>query len=107
VPLNRAKPTANGQNAELPNSGIVLVAGATGKVGRVFIKRLLAEPKFNSFTIRALNHPRELEPHPRLENMRGSIAYREVVEKAMAGVTHVVHPPLPMTQQAERRSWWV
>ena len=71
--------------------GIILVTGATGKVGRVFIQRLLAEPKFNSFTVRALCHNRELEPHERIQNVHGSIEYRETVEKAMDDVTHVVH----------------
>jgi nucleoside-diphosphate-sugar epimerase len=72
-------------------SKIILVTGATGKVGRVFIKRLLADEKFDSFTVRALCHNRELEPHGRIQNIHGSIEYREVVEKAMEGVTHVVH----------------
>src|SRR5215216_4572712 len=69
----------------------ILVTGATGKVGRVFIKRLLADPKFNSFTVRALCHNRELEPHERIETIHGSIEYREVVETALDGVTHVLH----------------
>ena len=72
-------------------SKIILVTGATGKVGRVFIKRLLAEPKFNAFTVRALCHNRELEPHERIQNIHGSIEQRQDVEKALAGVTHVVH----------------
>jgi len=75
----------------MPKAGIVLVTGATGKVGRVFIKRLLADPKFDSFTFRALCHNRELEAHERIQNIHGSIEYREAVEKAMDGVTHVVH----------------
>jgi UDP-glucose 4-epimerase len=70
---------------------IVLVTGATGKVGRVLIERLLAEPKFNSFTVRALCHNRELEPHERIQNVHGSIEHRATVEKALEGVTHVVH----------------
>lgn len=72
-------------------SKTILVTGATGKVGQVFIKRLLADPKFNSFIVRALCHNRELEPHERVQNIHGSIEYRETVEKAMDGVTHVVH----------------
>ena len=72
-------------------SKIILVTGATGKVGRVFIKRLLADPKFNSYTVRALCHNRELEPHDRIQNIHGSIEHRADVEKAMDGVTHVVH----------------
>ena len=75
----------------MTTSGIVLVTGATGKVGRVFIRRLLAEPKFNSFTVRALCHNRELETHERIQNVHGSIEHRETVEHALEGVTHVVH----------------
>jgi nucleoside-diphosphate-sugar epimerase len=69
----------------------VLVTGATGKVGRVFIKHLLEDPKFDTFTVRALCHNRELEPHARIQNIHGSIEHRDVVEKAMDGVTHVLH----------------
>lgn len=72
-------------------SGIILVTGATGKVGRAFIYRLLADSKFDSFTVRALCHNRELDPHERIENLHGSIEHREVVEEAMDGVTHVLH----------------
>ena len=72
-------------------SKIILVTGATGKVGRVFIQHLLADPKFNSFTVRALCHNRELEPHERIQNVHGSIQHRADVEKAMDGVTHVIH----------------
>jgi UDP-glucose 4-epimerase len=72
-------------------SKIILVTGATGKVGRVFIQHLLADPKFNSFTVRALCHNRELEPDERIQNVHGSIQHRADVEKAMDGVTHVIH----------------
>jgi len=75
----------------MSKSGLVLVTGATGKVGRVFVERLLQNPQFDSFTVRALCHNRELESHARVENIHGSIEYREVVERAMDGVTHVVH----------------
>jgi nucleoside-diphosphate-sugar epimerase len=75
----------------MSKSEIVLVTGATGKVGRVFIRRLLAEPKFNSFAVRALCHNRALEPHGRIQNIYGSIEHRATVEKALEGVTHVVH----------------
>ncbi len=75
----------------MPNAGMILVTGATGKVGQVFVRRLLADPKFDSFIVRALCHNREPEPHPRIKNLHGSIEHRETVEKAMDGVTHVVH----------------
>jgi UDP-glucose 4-epimerase len=69
----------------------ILVTGATGKVGRAFIKRVLADPKFDSVVVRALCHHRELEAHDRIEIVRGSIEQREVVETALADVSHVVH----------------
>ena len=75
----------------MSKTGTILVTGATGKVGQVFIKRFLAEPKFNSFTVRALCHNRKLEAHERVQNIHGSIEHRETVEKAMDGVTHVIH----------------
>ena len=75
----------------MENSGVVLVTGATGKVGRVFIEHLLSDPKFDSFTVRALCHNRELEPHKRIHNIHGSIEHRASVEQAMEGVTHVLH----------------
>ena len=73
----------------MPN--VILVTGATGKVGRTFINRLLTDSKFDSFTVRALCHNRGLESHPRIENIHGSIENRDDVEQAMNGVTHVLH----------------
>ena len=49
----------------------ILVTGATGKVGRVFIQRFLADPRFGAFTVRALCHNRKLDPHRRLEVVSG------------------------------------
>jgi nucleoside-diphosphate-sugar epimerase len=69
----------------------ILVTGAAGKVGQVFIRRLLADPRFERFTVRALCHNRKLPAAPRLEVATGSIENRAVVEEAMAGVTHVLH----------------
>ena len=75
----------------MPNTTRILVTGATGKVGRAFIKRVLVDPKFDSVVIRALCHHRELEAHDRLEIVRGSIEHLEIVEAALADVSHVVH----------------
>ena len=69
----------------------ILVTGATGKVGRQFIDRLLSEPEYDSVVIRALCHNRTLAPSARLEVVNGSIEHRDVVEHAISGVTHVVH----------------
>lgn len=70
---------------------LVLVTGATGKVGRVLLDQLLADPRWPDLRIRALCHNRTLSARDRLESVRGSIADREAVEQAMAGVTHVIH----------------
>jgi nucleoside-diphosphate-sugar epimerase len=69
----------------------ILVTGATGKVGQIFIQRLFADSKFDDFIVRALCHNRMLEPNARLEVIRGSVEHRNLVEEAMAGVTHVLH----------------
>ena len=70
---------------------LLLITGATGKVGRTLIDRILKEERLKGVRIRALCHQRALEGSDRLEVVRGSIAEREVAEAAMAGVTHVVH----------------
>lgn len=69
----------------------ILVTGATGKVGRAFITQLLADPRWPEAVVVALCHNRTLPPQPRLETVHGSISDRDVVAKALAGVTHVVH----------------
>ncbi len=70
---------------------LILVTGATGKVGQTFIQRIMNDPLHASLKLRALCHNRILEPHPRLEIVRGSIEKRATVERAMEGVTHVLH----------------
>jgi nucleoside-diphosphate-sugar epimerase len=69
----------------------ILVTGATGKVGRTFIDRFLADPAFAAFTVRALCHNRVLEPRQRLEIVKGSLEHREVASEAARDVTHVLH----------------
>lgn len=69
----------------------ILVTGATGKVGQAFLKRALNEPKLKDYNFRALLHNRTLEPHERLDSVRGSINDLEVVQQAMDGITHVLH----------------
>ncbi len=69
----------------------ILVTGATGKVGQVFVKRLLNDKNFESTVVRALCHHREVEAHDRIEIFHGSIENRNTVEEMMADVTHVVH----------------
>ncbi|WP_431094570.1 NAD-dependent epimerase/dehydratase family protein [Polaromonas aquatica] len=73
------------------SSGFLLVTGATGKVGRAFIQRLLEDARLGHFRVRALCHNRVLQPHARLECVRGSIQNREDVQTALHDVTHVLH----------------
>ena len=75
----------------MSNQKRILVTGATGKVGQAFIKRLLADSKFDSYVVRALCHNRTLDENERLQVVKGSIEHQEVVDKAMDGVTHVMH----------------
>lgn len=69
----------------------ILVTGATGKVGQALIARLLADPRRKEAEVRALCHNRSVEEADRLSMVRGSIAERAVVDKALDGVTHVIH----------------
>jgi len=68
---------------------LVLVTGATGKVGRALIARLRREAVVPA--IRALCHNRTLPQADGLSVVRGSIADRATCAEAMQGVTHVVH----------------
>jgi UDP-glucose 4-epimerase len=70
---------------------LILVTGATGKVGRHFIAGLLDDPRFSNARIRALCHNRLCEEADRIEVVRGSLADRAVATAAVVGVTHVVH----------------
>lgn len=70
---------------------LVLVTGATGKVGRRFIERFLDNERSTAARVRALCHNRVPEPQPRLEIVHGDIANRADVQRAMQGVTHVLH----------------
>ena len=69
----------------------ILVTGATGKVGAVFLAQFLSDPRFAHSQIRALCHNRTIEASARVEVVKGSIADQEDVARAMDGVTHVLH----------------
>ncbi len=73
------------------NSKLILITGATGKVGTAFIERLLEEERYSSYRIRALCHNRLLEETDRLEVVKGTIADREVAAAAVSGVSHILH----------------
>jgi UDP-glucose 4-epimerase len=69
----------------------ILVTGATGKVGRNFIERLLGSPDHRYVRVRALCHNRAVAAQDRVDVVHGNIADRETVRKAVDGITHVVH----------------
>ena len=70
---------------------LVLVTGAAGKVGRAFIARLLCDDSFADWRVRALCHQRPVPAGERVEVVSGAIQDRAVVDRALAGVTHVLH----------------
>ena len=70
---------------------LILVTGATGKVGQHFLGRFFDDPRYSSWRVRALCHNRVPSPRERMTIVKGSIADRAVVEEAMLGVTHVLH----------------
>jgi nucleoside-diphosphate-sugar epimerase len=70
---------------------LILVTGATGKVGLTFITRVLGDPALAGAGLRALCHNRLLPESARIEVVRGSLADRAVAEVAISGATHVVH----------------
>lgn len=69
----------------------ILVTGATGKVGQAFISRILNNPVYENFIVRAFCHQRIPEHQERLEVFTGSIDKTEDVQAALEDVTHVLH----------------
>lgn len=74
-----------------PEPRLLLVTGATGKVGRSVVARLLADPSFAHWRVRALCHQRELPAHPRVESVHGAIQDQAAVQRAVMGASHVLH----------------
>ena len=70
---------------------LILATGATGKVGRNLIARLLEDSRFADARVRALCHNRLFPESGRVEVVRGSIAERDAVSAAIKDVTHIVH----------------
>ncbi len=75
--------------ASLPKR--ILVTGATGKVGRHFIRRIQQSSASEEVFLRALCHNRLLKPEKRLEVVQGNISDQTVMRQAMDGITHVLH----------------
>ncbi|MCG6858448.1 MAG: NAD(P)-dependent oxidoreductase [Salaquimonas sp.] len=69
----------------------LLVTGATGKVGNHFLPAVRSDGRFAGCSIVAICHNRTIDADDATEVFRGSLSDRATVEKAMSGVTHVVH----------------
>lgn len=69
----------------------LLVTGATGKVGQVFLPAFLSAPRFSNWDVVALCNNRVIEPSERVSVISGSMADEAVVADALCDVTHVVH----------------
>ena len=74
---------------------VVLVTGATGKVGQNLIRRFVADPAWQDAKIRAFCHNRLLEEGERLEVVQGSMAERGDVARAVAGTCLLYTSPSP------------
>jgi UDP-glucose 4-epimerase len=72
-------------------SRTILVTGAAGKVGQNFINHFFNNPKFKDDKIVALCHNRMVEENEQIKAIKGNIANEEDVQRAMEGVTHVIH----------------
>jgi UDP-glucose 4-epimerase len=70
---------------------LMLITGATGKVGQWLMRTALADPALRDLQIRALCHNRSVPVSDRVSMVRGSIASRDTVREAMRDVTHIVH----------------
>src|SRR3569833_844340 len=68
-----------------------LLTGATSKVGSNYLTRNLNKPSHKNTIIRTHYHNSQPELKTRVEVVTGSISDRDVVRRAMQGVTHVVH----------------
>ncbi len=69
----------------------ILLTGAAGKVGAVFLKKILADNSDPKLRIVALCHNRTVPADARVEVIHGSIADRDTVKEATREVTHVLH----------------
>jgi UDP-glucose 4-epimerase len=78
-------------NPMITHPALILITGATGKVGQTLLRRLFSDPAFEGVSARALCHNRTLPTSDRLEVVRGNLADPETARMVLRGVTHVVH----------------
>ncbi|MBL8345929.1 MAG: NAD(P)-dependent oxidoreductase [Rubrivivax sp.] len=70
---------------------LLLVTGATGKVGRAFVAAFLHDARFTDWRVREFRHLRGGPERARVESVAGAIQDRGDVMHALEGVTHVLH----------------
>jgi UDP-glucose 4-epimerase len=70
---------------------LLLITGATGKVGTALVARIADSSRWRNLHLRVLCHNRTVVATRKVEVMQGSMAERADVERAMVGVTHVIH----------------
>ena len=73
---------------------LILVTGATGKVGQAFLGKLFATDRFADARVRALCHNRTIPEHARLEVVCGSMSDPDAEERQSPGVpyNHKIKP---------------
>ncbi|WP_404401992.1 NAD-dependent epimerase/dehydratase family protein [Pelagibacterium halotolerans] len=69
----------------------LLVTGAAGKVGQNFLARLRSQEAYADWEVVALCHNRKVEETGHVRTISGSLADAALVQRAMEGVTHVLH----------------
>jgi nucleoside-diphosphate-sugar epimerase len=69
----------------------LLVTGASGKVGRNLIERILKDSSLSNWSIRAFSHRRPLSVSERVEVVQGTVSSQDDVSCAIEGISHVVH----------------
>ena len=69
----------------------LLVTGATGKLGQVFLPAFLRAPRFDGARVVALCNNRTVPETDRVSVVKGSLNDPDTLARALDGVTHVLH----------------
>lgn len=69
----------------------LLITGITGKIGQNFLAHFLDDAAYSGWDLVALCNNRVIEQSDRVSVIKGSIADAETIDRAMVGVTHVLH----------------
>ncbi len=69
----------------------LLLTGVTGKVGQNFLPAFLDTDRFRDWHVTAVCNNRTIPETDRITVIRGSLADQETIDRALDGVTHVLH----------------